>query len=217
MKIHILLGPPGSGKGTQAKRLLGKFRLAHLSTGDILRDAVSKGTDLGLTVKTVMAEGKLVDDTTINRLVFERLENESSDVLFDGYPRTLQQAEALQAFMTEKSVRLGRVVHINVPHQALENRVIRRRVCTNSDCGAIYHLDNKPPKVSDVCDLCSSPLKHRSDDTSEAFRKRMEEFNATFLPLVAFYISSPGFVHFDGNQNSEDVFTALQPLFTETH
>ena len=217
MKNHILLGPPGSGKGTQAKRLIGNFPLLHLSTGDILRDAVSKGTVLGQKVKSIMTEGKLVDDNTINGLVFDRLKGETQDVLFDGYPRTLQQAEALQAFIVEEGHQLGRVVNVDVPQEVLESRVVGRRVCSNATCGAIFHLDTKPSKVHGVCDLCGSPLKHRSDDTSESFQQRINEFNATYLPLLAFYKSSPGFVPFNGNRNSEDVFQSLLTLFTETH
>ena len=126
MRVHILLGPPGSGKGTQAKRLVAKFPLTHLSTGDILRDAVSNETALGLTVKAIMAEGRLVDDDTVNGLVFARLQDETQDVLFDGYPRTLQQAEALQDFLSSKHIGLGSVVHVEVPREVLEARVVGR-------------------------------------------------------------------------------------------
>lgn len=213
MKVHILLGPPGSGKGTQAKRLVEKFPLTHLSTGDILRDAVSKETALGLKVKAIMAEGKLVDDDTVNGLVFARLQDETQDVLFDGYPRTLQQAEALQDFLSSKKIGLGSVVHVEVPREVLEARVVGRRVCTG--CGEIYHLATKPPQQDGVCDLCGSPLKHRSDDTAEAFRKRMDEFDSTFLPLLAFYGRQPGFLAVNGNQAPDRVFEQLQTLFKE--
>ncbi len=215
MKVHILLGPPGSGKGTQAKRLVGTFSLTHLSTGDILRDAVSRETELGLKVKAIMAEGKLVDDDTVNGLVFARLQDETQDVLFDGYPRTLQQAEALQDFLSRKSIVLGRVVHVEVPQAALEARVVGRRVCSSSTCGAIYHLESKPSKQPGVCDVCGSPLKHRSDDTAEAFQSRMAEFNSTFLPLLGFYERRPNFTAVDGNRNPDAVFDTLQNLFKE--
>ncbi len=209
----MLLGPPGSGKGTQAKRLVAKFPLTHLSTGDILRDAVSKETALGLTVKAIMAEGKLVDDDTVNGLVFARLQDETQDVLFDGYPRTLQQAEALQDFISSKTFTLGSVVHVEVPREVLEARVVGRRVCTG--CGEIYHLVAKPPKQDGVCDLCGSPLKHRSDDTAEAFRKRMDEFDSTFLPLLGFYGRQPGFRTVNGGQAPDRVFETLQAIFKE--
>lgn len=215
LKAHILLGAPGSGKGTQAKRLVETFSLTHLSTGDILRDAVSRGTEIGLRAKAIMAEGKLVDDDTVNGLVFARLLDETSDVLFDGYPRTLQQAQALEDFLSSKRMELGSVVLIDVPQEVLEARVVGRRVCSNNACGAIYHLTSKPPKQSGICDLCGSPLKHRADDTSEAFRSRMGEFNSTFQPLLGFYKHRPNFRSVDGNRAPEQVFESLRHVFGE--
>lgn len=215
MRAHVLLGPPGSGKGTQAKLLAEHLGLTHLSTGDILRDAVSQGTEVGLRAKAVMAAGNLVDDDTINGLVFARLQGEERDVLFDGYPRTLSQAEALSRFLSSRGFELGFVVDLEVPESALENRVVHRRVCSASDCGAIYHLERKPPKVPGVCDRCGSPLKHRFDDTSEAFRSRMESFYATFRPLRAYYVGHPNYRLVDGSGMPEDVFRVVIKIFEE--
>ena len=220
--VHILLGAPGSGKGTQAKRLLEHFPLTHLSTGDILRDAVSQGTELGLRAKAIMADGKLVDDDTVNGLVFARLQGETLagtatnvDVLFDGYPRTLQQAQALEDFLSSKGIGLGHVVNVEVPQGALEARVVGRRVCSNAACGAIFHIQTKAPQQDGICDLCGSPLKHRSDDTAEAFRARMAEFNSTFQPLLAFYDKRPQFQQVDGLRSPDQVFETLVQLFKE--
>lgn len=213
LTAHILLGPPGSGKGTQAKRLVEQFRLSHLSTGDILRDAVSKGTELGLRAKAIMASGKLVDDDTVNGLVFARLQDETRNVLFDGYPRTLQQAEALGDFLSSRGFGLGHVVDVDVPQDALEARVVGRRVCSNNACGAIFHLQTKPPSTEGVCDVCGSPLKHRADDTSEAFRARMAEFNSTFQPLVAHYRGLSNYRRVDGLRTPDEVFESLSQLF----
>lgn len=215
MKVHILLGPPGCGKGTTAKQLVSEFALTHLSTGDILRDAVSKGTEIGLRAKAIMAAGKLVDDDTVNGLVFARLQGETQDVLFDGYPRTLQQAQALGTFLSSQAIETGLVVDIEVPESVLEARVVGRRVCSNNDCGAIYHLQNKPPKAENVCDACGSPLKHRADDSSEAFRSRMVEFNATFQPMVAFYRGGKHYRRVDGNDTPAKVFVTVSKLFKE--
>jgi adenylate kinase len=215
MIVHVLLGAPGCGKGTQAKRLVEKRSLIHLSTGDILRDAVSKGTEVGLRAKALMASGKLVDDDTVNGLVFARLQDETGDVLFDGYPRTLQQAEALGNFLSLQGIRLGFVIDIFVPEHALENRVVNRRVCSNNSCGAIYHLTSKPPKQDGVCDLCGSPLKHRADDTSEAFQARMVEFNKTFQPLQAFYKGMPLYRSVDGLRAPDEIHTTILELFQE--
>lgn len=215
MRAHVLLGPPGSGKGTQAKLLAKRFGLTHTSTGDILRDAVSKGTEIGLRAKAIMAAGNLVDDDTVNGLVFARLQDEGPDVLFDGYPRTLQQAEALAEFLSSRGFELGLVVDIEVPEAALENRVVKRRVCSESSCGAIYHLERKPPKSDGVCDLCGSPLKHRSDDTAEAFRSRMEAFYATFKPLQAYYAGSPNYRLVDGSGMPDEVYEVVVKIFEE--
>ena len=215
LTANILLGAPGSGKGTQAKRLVETFSLTHLSTGDILRDAVSKGTEIGQKAKAIMAEGKLVDDDTVNGLVFARLLDETSDVLFDGYPRTLQQAQALEDFLSSKRMKVGHVVLVDVPQEVLEARVVGRRVCSNNACGAIYHMESKAPKLAGVCDLCGSPLKHRSDDTSEAFKSRMGEFNSTFQPLLGFYKHRPNFRSVDGTRPPELVFESLRHVFGE--
>jgi adenylate kinase len=215
MIVHILLGPPGSGKGTQAKRLVDNFSLVHLSTGDILRDAVSKGTEIGLRAKAIMAAGKLVDDDTVNGLVFARLQDETRNVLFDGYPRTLQQAEALGTFLSLQGIELGLVIDIEVPEEALENRVVKRRVCSNNACGAIYHLERKPSKIDGVCDACGSPLKHRADDTAEAFQSRMKEFYATFKPLQAFYHGGPSYRLVNGSGMPDDVFATVVKIFEE--
>jgi adenylate kinase len=215
MKVHILMGPPGSGKGTQSKRLVENMPLLHLSTGDILRDAVLKGTDIGLRAKALMADGKLVDDNTVNGIVFARLQGEPKDVLFDGYPRTLQQAETLGTFLSSQGLRLGFVINIEVPEATLEARVVDRMVCSNNHCGYIYNLTTAPPHVEGVCDLCHSPLKQRSDDTSEAFRGRMVEFNDTYLPLRAYYEGMPNYRNVDGDREPDEIHAALVQLFQE--
>ena len=215
MKVHILIGPPGSGKGTQSKRLVENRPLHHLSTGDILRDAVLQGTDIGLRAKALMADGLLVDDNTVNGIVFARLQNETMDVLFDGYPRTLQQAETLGTFLSSHGLQLGFVINIEVPEATLEARVVDRMVCSNNKCGYIYNLTTAPPHVEGVCDLCHSPLKQRSDDTSEAFRGRMVEFNDTYLPLRAYYEGLPNYRNVDGDREPDDIHAALVQLFQE--
>ena len=162
-----------------------------------------------------MASGKLVDDQTVNGLVFARLQDETQDVLFDGYPRTLQQAEALEDFLSAKGLSLGLVMNVEVPETVLEARVVGRRVCSNNACGAIYHLDRKPSKVAGVCDLCGSPLKHRADDTAEAFKSRMKEFYATFKPLQAFYADGPSYRLVDGTGMPDDVYATVVKIFEE--
>ncbi len=162
-----------------------------------------------------MASGQLVDDDTVNGLVFARLRDENGSVLFDGYPRTLQQAEALATFLSANQIKLGLVADIEVPESLLEARVVGRRTCSNNACGAIYHLETKPPRAENVCDLCGSPLKHRSDDTSEAFRSRMEAFNATFKPLQAYYQGGENYRLVDGCRQPEEVFGSVAKLYEE--
>jgi adenylate kinase len=162
-----------------------------------------------------MASGKLVDDSTVNGIVFARLQDETGDVLFDGYPRTLFQAESLQTFLSSQGIALGYVMDIEVPWQELEARVVNRRVCSNNACGAIYNLNSKPPKVEGVCDLCGGSLKHRADDTSEAFQSRMVEFNKTFQPLQAFYKGMPHYRSVDGSRPPEQIHDQLVQLFQE--
>jgi adenylate kinase len=215
MKVHVLLGPPGCGKGTQAKRLVEKKSLIHLSTGDILRSAVSRETEVGLKAKSLMVSGKLVDDDTINGIVFARLQDETGDVLFDGYPRTLHQAEYLQVFLSSQNITLGFVMDIGIQEQELEARIVNRRVCSNSACGAIYNLSTKLPRVDGVCDLCNSALNHRSDDTSEAFHSRMNEFNKTFKPLQSFYSNMPNYKYVEGNRPPDQIHDQLVQLFQE--
>lgn len=215
MKVHILLGPPGCGKGTQAKRLVEKKALIHLSTGDILRSAVSKGTEIGLKAKNLMESGKLVDDDTVNGIVFAQLKDETGDVLFDGYPRTLFQAKALQDFLTSQNLSLGLIMDIGLSEEELEARIVNRRVCSNNSCGAIYNLITKSPKIDNLCDLCGNYLKHRTDDTVEAFRSRMIEFNKTFKPLQAFYQQKLTYKYVEGNCSSDIIHDTLIKLFEE--
>jgi adenylate kinase len=162
-----------------------------------------------------MANGNLVDDNTVNGIVFARLRGETGDVLFDGYPRTLQQAETLGTFLSSQGITLGIVVNIEVPEATLEARVVDRMLCSNNLCGAIYNLKTKAPHLEGVCDLCNSPLKHRSDDTTEAFRGRMVEFNKTFHPLQAFYVGMPNYRNVDGLREPDDIHATLVQLFQE--
>lgn len=215
MKAHVLLGPPGSGKGTMAKHLASIFPLDHISTGDMLRDAVSKETAIGLRAKAAMTDGRFVDDSTVNDLVFARLRDEKMDVLLDGYPRTLNQARAFADFLSASNVELGCVIDIDVPNDVLEARVVKRRICSNSECGAIYHLDRKLSRVENVCDVCGSPLKQRHDDTPEAFQKRMEEVYTTFRPLQEYFQGTLNYRKVNGVGAFDDVFASAVKIFEE--
>jgi len=215
MRLHLIFGAPGSGKGSLAKLVNEKFALTHLSTGDILRDSVSKETEVGLRVKASMANGTLVDDDTVNGIVFARLQGETRDVLFDGYPRTLEQATALDDFLSKMGFSFGLVVNIDVPVSVLESRIVGRRVCSNSACGAIYHVVRKKSLVDGVCDICKSVLIQRPDDTSQAFHARMDVFNASYEPMLAHYRGKPNFRQVDGVALPDEVFNAVSELYEE--
>lgn len=179
----ILLGAPGAGKGTQAKLIMEKLGIPQISTGDMLRAAVAAGTELGLQVKDIMASGGLVSDDLIIALVKERIAQAdcAKGFLFDGFPRTIPQAEA----MVREGVIIDRVIEIDVPDEDIVARLSGRRVHEAS--GRIYHVEHNPPKVAGVDDETGEPLIQRADDTEETVRKRLKVYHEQTEPLVAFY------------------------------
>jgi adenylate kinase len=208
-----VLGAPASGKGSLAKLIVKKYALIHLSTGDILRDSVSKGTEAGLRAKDCMDRGILVDDDIVNGIVFERLRGEANDVLFDGYPRTLAQAKALDGFLSSMGLNYGHVLFIDVPESVLESRVLGRRVC--SACGAIYHTSRHRPKAEGVCDVCKGELLQREDDTAQAFKARMDVYRITYVPVLDHYRVGPDFKQVDGSGLPLEVFDLVTKLYKD--
>ncbi|MGX5711929.1 adenylate kinase [Sphingopyxis terrae subsp. ummariensis] len=184
----ILLGPPGAGKGTQASRLVEEHGMVQLSTGDMLRAAVKAGTPIGLQAKAVMDAGELVSDEIVSGLIGERLDelgNETS-VIFDGYPRTAAQAEALDGILSARGRKLDHVVELVVDEDALVDRITGRFSCAN--CGEGYHDRYKLPKVKGTCDVCGShDFKRRPDDNEETVRTRMAEYRAKTEPILPIY------------------------------
>jgi adenylate kinase len=183
----ILLGPPGAGKGTQAARLERERGMVQLSTGDMLRAAVKAGTPVGLKVKAVMEAGELVSDAIVSALIGERLDGDAAaGAIFDGYPRTQAQAEALDVLLAERNQSLDRVIELEVDEAALVDRVTGRFTC--AQCGTGYHDRYKLPAVSGVCDVCgSTQFKRRPDDNAETVRTRMREYRAKTAPILPFY------------------------------
>lgn len=184
----ILLGPPGAGKGTQAGLLVKKRGMVQLSTGDMLRAARSSGTEMGRKVAEVMDRGALVTDEIVIGLIDEALDQASATggVIFDGFPRTLPQADALGALLSRKGLSLDAVVELRVDDEALVDRITGRHSC--GDCGAVYHDRTNPTKVSGVCDVCGSTnLKRRADDTEDSLRHRLMEYYKKTSPLVGYY------------------------------
>lgn len=183
----ILLGPPGAGKGTQAKRVIEEFDIPHISTGDIFRKNIKEKTELGQKVEGLLAEGKLVPDELTIEIVWDRLDQEDckNGFLLDGFPRTITQAEALDEGLAKRGLKLDRVLNIDVDKDSLVKRLSGRRVCPN--CGASYHIDNNPPKVEGICDVCQTPVIQREDDKEQTVLDRIKVYDSQTKPLVDFY------------------------------
>ena len=184
----ILLGPPGAGKGTQASRLVEERGMVQLSTGDMLRAAVKSGTPVGLQAKAVMEAGELVSDAIVSALIGERLDTADAHggAIFDGYPRTQAQAEALDLLLAERGEQLDHVVELTVNEEALVDRITGRFTCAT--CGEGYHDRYKLPAVQDQCDVCGGhEFKRRPDDNAETVRTRMAEYRAKTAPILPFY------------------------------
>lgn len=186
MKI-ILLGPPGAGKGTIAKALMQHDGSVQISTGDILRSAIAEGTALGKQVEAAMAAGNLVTDELIMGIMEERLQQEDCQrgYLLDGFPRTIPQAEALKALLAKLGETLDCALELDMPRDVIIDRLTTRRTCTN--CGEIYNVKSKPPRVEGICDVCGNDIVQRDDETEEAIENRLQVYTEQTAPLVAFY------------------------------
>ncbi len=208
MKI-VLLGAPGAGKGTQAEVLVKKLFLPHISTGDMFRAAISAGTDLGLAAKAYMDKGQLVPDEVTVGIIKDRISQADcrEGFLLDGFPRTLAQAEALDALLTEMKTSLTAVLNISVPADKLITRLTGRRMCRQ--CGAIYHLLYNAPQKENVCDVCGGELYQRSDDKEETVRNRLQVYETQTAPLIAYY-REKGLLHdINGDQPINEVMVEL--------
>lgn len=209
----ILLGPPGAGKGTCARMLADKKNFFHISTGDILREEVKKGTSLGQNVRNYMESGKLVADEVILDIIEQRLENWSGgdkSFVLDGFPRTMAQAEGLESVLQKKHLFINQVILLDVPEGELIRRLSSRRVCGN--CGANYNLISQPPKIPDVCDYCGGKLYQREDDREETVRNRLRIYQQEIQPLVDHYTNKGLLVRLDGEGTIDDVFQRLLTL-----
>ncbi len=202
MTTIILLGPPGSGKGTQAKLLAERIRVPHISTGDILRAA--KGTELGDRASEYMNRGELVPDSILIAMIEDRLANPdcTSGCILDGYPRTIPQADALNRILAGLDMRINLVINIDVPDDRLITRLSARRVC---ECGATYQLTFNPPKKEGVCDLCGGTLCQRDDDTEESVRNRLLVYKRETKPLIEYYENLGLLTTIDGSGSIKDI------------
>ena len=212
----ILMGPPASGKGTQAERLQEVLGLPHVASGDLFRYNLKNETELGLKAKVYMDAGDLVPDDVTIAMVLDRLAREdcAKGALLDGFPRTLAQAAALDEALSKINSKINLVLDIQVPTDELISRVTGRRLCRS--CGASYHVRFKPPAEDGVCDKCGGELYQRDDDTEETARRRLEVYDTQTKPLVDYYDGKGCLVAIDGNQSIDAVTTALKAAITAT-
>lgn len=208
----ILLGPPGAGKGTQAHRLVENRGMVQMSTGDMLREAVAKGTPTGLRAKAVMEAGELVSDAIVSALIGERLDNSTGNgAIFDGFPRTKHQAEALEILLDERGRKLDYVIELVVDEEALVDRITGRFTCAT--CGAGYHDQFKLPKVEGTCDVCGGhEFKRRPDDNEQTVRTRMAEYRAKTAPILPFYEEKGLVRRVDGMKSVDEVAAAIDAI-----
>ena len=208
--MHILLmGPPGAGKGTQAAELVKEFAIPHISTGDMFRAAIKEGTALGREAKGYMDQGKLVPDSVTIGIVRERLAKDDckKGFILDGFPRTVEQADALDGILKDLGLSLTRVLNINVPAADLIERATGRRICKK--CGATYHVKFNPPKKEGVCDACGGDLFQRADDTAETMKNRLSVYEASTKPLIDYYEKAGVYTEVDGRQAIDKVTADL--------
>lgn len=205
----ILLGPPGAGKGTQAVKIVEKYNIPHISTGDIFRENIKNQTELGKRAKAYMDRGELVPDELVVEIATDRLTKDDckNGFLLDGFPRTIFQAEKLDEFLTQRGEKIDKVINIDVEKDALVKRITGRRVCKS--CGASYHVVNIPPKKDGICDLCSGELIQRADDTEETVLNRIDVYNKQTKPLVDYYDKAGVIINIDGNKDLDDVFADI--------
>ncbi len=203
----ILLGPPGSGKGTQAELFENRLGLKKISTGDILRDAIRKGTELGKLAKEHINRGELVPDDVVVALVEEALKKTSDGYILDGFPRTIEQAKRLDRILEKLGKKLDAAVLFAVPDEEIIKRLSARRVCPK--CHAVYNMVTKPPKRDEICDICGTPLVMRDDDKPETVRRRIEVYRRDTEPLVDFYRNRGLLVEVKAEGDPEEVFNFI--------
>lgn len=207
----ILLGPPGAGKGTQAKKISENYSLPHISTGDMLRENISNNTPLGLKAKSYMSRGELVPDELLITIMKERLARDdcSGGFLLDGFPRTIPQADALQMILTESSRKLDVVLNIDVDDEELIKRLSERRMCA---CGTSFHMVFNPPEKEGICDACNGKLYQREDDKADAIRNRLVVYKNQTQPLINYYVEKGLLRRIDGSKDISSIFEDIQKV-----
>ena len=211
MKI-VMLGAPGAGKGTQAKMIAEQYGIPHVSTGDIFRMNIKNGTELGKEAKTYMDKGELVPDELTVRILLDRVAQEDckNGYVLDGFPRTIPQAEVLDAELTKLGDAIDYAINVDVPDENIVRRMSGRRACVS--CGATYHIVHIPPKKEGICDKCGAELILRDDDKEETVKNRLNIYHAQTQPLIDFYTNKGVLKTVDGTVDSAEVFAAIKAI-----
>ena len=211
MKI-IMLGAPGAGKGTQAKKIAEKYSIPHISTGDIFRANIKNNTELGKKAKTYMDKGELVPDELVVDLIMDRFKEAdcANGYVLDGFPRTIPQAEALDKALAANNETVDYAINVEVPDENIINRMSGRRSC--KDCGAIFHVQYNPPKKENCCDVCGGELILRDDDKAETVKKRLDVYHEQTAPLIAHYKEAGSLHEIDGTQDIKVVFEEIKSI-----
>lgn len=214
MKV-VMLGAPGAGKGTQAKKIAAKYSIPHISTGDIFRANIKNGTELGKKAKTYMDQGLLVPDELVVDLVVDRVNQEdcANGYVLDGFPRTIPQAEALTKALAGQGQKLDYAIDVDVPDENIVRRMGGRRACVG--CGATYHLEYAPPKQEGICDTCGGELILRDDDRPETVTKRLGVYHEQTQPLIDYYTNAGILKRVDGTVDIDEVFQAITEILGE--
>ena len=217
----IFFGAPGAGKGTQAKKISKELNLPHIDTGSLIREAITNQTELGKKAKGFVETGKLVPDDLVIALIKEKLiglkKNDFCGFILDGYPRTIPQANALEEMLRDLNLKLTNVLNVTVNENVLIKRLSSRRLCTNKSCGEIYNLITKIPKLEGRCDICGSDLYQRKDDTEEAAKERLNEYNTKTAPLEKYYRDKNKLVDINGNKEPNDVYNQILEVLDVSH
>jgi adenylate kinase len=207
----ILIGAPGSGKGTQSRQFIDKYNFVQLSTGDVLRTAISEKKDVGLLAKSYMDQGKLVPDDVMIALVQDYMSKQAGkSVIFDGFPRTVAQAKSLDSMLEKSAARIDKVVYFKINPQILVKRLTGRRTC--SQCGEIYHVETKPSSKGHICEKCGGSLVQRADDKEEVISERLAQFEKNTGPTIEFYRSLNRLVEVDSSKEPEVVFREIEKV-----
>lgn len=211
----LIMGRPGAGKGTQAVNIREYYNIPHISTGDMFREAIKNQTKLGVLAKSYMDKGELVPDEVTIGIVNERLLQDDckNGFLLDGFPRNLDQAKALDKFLSENKIALDAVLDINVEPEILIERMVGRRVCKT--CGATYHVKYNQPKVEGICDVCNSPIIQRNDDTYETAHNRLKVYDDNTAPLLAYYSDQNLLKRVNGDQDFAKVFADIKEVLSK--